>query len=141
MTKSERAAKKYGKPIPANPNLTLWDVPTNLEIGTIPKRIYCNKDMVKPLEKAFTNLIERGFVNELKTWDGCFNIRSIRGIPTQFSLHSWGLAIDVNAFENQLYTKPKISEGFAKCFEDAGFEWGGRWSVRYDGMHFELKDF
>ena len=54
------------------------------------------------------------------------------------SLHSWGIAIDVNAFENGLNQTPKLSSGFVKCFTDAGFEWGGNWERR-DAMHFQLK--
>jgi hypothetical protein len=115
----------------------MWDIPTELEIGVIPKRLYCNKAMITPLTNAFKNLISRGFVNELKTWDGCFNIRKKRGLSAQ-SLHSWGIAIDVNAFENGLGQTPKLSAGFVKCFTDAGFEWGGTWT-RKDGMHFQLK--
>jgi hypothetical protein len=131
------AFKKYGKPAADNPCMILWDVPEELEIGIIPKRIYCNKDMVKPLTKAFKALIKTGKVAELKTWDGCFNIRKIRGgnLP---SLHSWGLAIDVNAFENGLKQQPKLSPEFVKCFTDAGFDWGGNWKSRVDGMHFQL---
>ena len=49
MVTSSQALKKYGQPSDSNPWLTLWDVPTELEIGVIPKRIYCNKDMVKLL--------------------------------------------------------------------------------------------
>ncbi len=128
--------KKYGEPSPSNPFMTLWDVPEDLEIGVIPKRIYCNKDMVKPLTKAFKALIKSGKVEELKTWDGCFNIRKIRGGNTM-SLHSWGIAIDMNAFENGLGREPKLSPEFVKCFTDAGFDWGGTWR-RKDGMHFQL---
>ena len=138
MVTSQQAKKKYGHAFNGNPNLVLWDVPSALEIGVIPKRIYCNKDMIKPLEQAFKNLIERGHVNELQTWDGCFNLRKKRGLSSM-SLHSWGIAIDVNAFENQLNQIPKLSAGFVKCFTDAGFDWGGEWQ-RLDGMHFQLKN-
>jgi len=41
-------------------NMVLWDVPTELEIGVIPKRIYCNRDMIAPLALAFKALIEHG---------------------------------------------------------------------------------
>ena len=136
MLTSQQAMKKYGMPSPSNPNMVLWDVPSELEIGVIPKRIYCNKDMAKPLEQAFENLIQRNHVNELKTWDGCFNIRKKRAL-TSMSLHSWGLAVDVNAFENGLNQTPKLSKGFVECFTDAGFDWGGTWK-RKDGMHFQL---
>ena len=133
---SAQALKKYGEPSASNKNLVLWDVPTELEIGVIPKRIYCNKDLIEPLSKAFKALVDTGAVKELKTWDGCFNIRKKRGLSSM-SLHSWGIAIDVNAFENGLNQTPKLSAGFVKCFTDNGFEWGGTWT-RKDGMHFQL---
>jgi hypothetical protein len=138
MVTSSQALKKYGEPSASNPNMILWDVPAHLEIGVIPKRIYCNKDLVKPLEAAFKALIDTGRVTELKTWDGCFNIRKKRGLSSM-SLHSWGIAIDVNAFENGLGKQPKLSPEFVKCFTDNGFIWGGTWR-RLDGMHFELSN-
>lgn len=135
MVTSAQALKKYGDPTKES-NMTLWDIPTELEVGVIPKRLYCNKDMVAPLTQAFKNLIATGFVKELKTWDGCFNIRKKRGL-TSMSLHSWGIAIDVNAAWNGLNKTPVLSAGFVKCFTDAGFDWGGTWT-RKDGMHFQL---
>jgi hypothetical protein len=137
MLTSQQAIKQFGEPSASSPHLTLWDVPSELEIGVIPRRIYCHKLMVNPLKQAFSNLINRGFVGELKTWDGCFNIRKARGLKS-WSLHSWGLAVDVNAFENGLNATPKLSAGFVKCFTDAGFDWGGVWQ-RKDGMHFQLR--
>ena len=116
--------------------MILWDVPSELEIGVIPKRIYCNKDMVGQLSNAFKKLIDTNCVDELKTWDGCFNIRKKRGLSSM-SLHSWGLAVDVNAFENGLGQNPKLSKEFVECFTSSGFEWGGFWK-RKDGMHFQL---
>jgi hypothetical protein len=140
MVTSKQCFDKWGDPLTTHDEglyMVMWDVPANLEIGVIPKKLYCNKSMIAPLTKAFTNLIKTGFVRELKTWDGCFNIRKKRGL-TSHSLHSWGIAIDVNAFENGLNQTPKLSAGFVKCFTDAGFDWGGIWARR-DGMHFQLK--
>lgn len=136
MVTSKDCLAKYGQPSERNPYMIIWDVPSELEIGLIPKRIYCNKDLVAPLTKAFKNLIVRSFVKEIKTWDGCFNIRKKRGLVSM-SLHSWGIAVDINAFENGLNAIPKLSPGFVKCFTDAGFDWGGVWK-RKDGMHFQL---
>jgi hypothetical protein len=93
--------------------------------------------MVAPLSQAFTNLIDRNFVKELKTFDGCFNVRKKRGLTTM-SLHSWGIAIDVNAAWNGLHKTPQLSAVFVKCFTDAVFDWGVTWT-RKDGMHFQLK--
>jgi hypothetical protein len=136
MVTSAQCLKKYGDP-EKELNMILWDVPTEIEIGVIPKKLYCNKDIVDPLMAAFINLINRNKVDELKTWDGCFNIRKKRGLSSM-SLHSWGIAIDVNAAWNGLNKEPLLTPEFVKCFTDAGFDWGGTWT-RKDGMHFQLK--
>jgi len=146
MVTSAQALKKYGDPTKES-GMTLWDVPKELEIGVLPKRLYCNKDMILPLTKAFKNLISTGCVKELKTWDGCFNIRKKRGL-TSMSLHSWGCAVDLNASDNVLgksYSelvklgKKPFSEEFLNCFRLAGFDAGGDWTTRPDRMHFQLK--
>ena len=64
MVKSSDCLKKYGDP-EKQKAMVLWDVPTALEIGVIPKRVYCNKDMVKPLEAAFRNIVERGLARSM----------------------------------------------------------------------------
>lgn len=143
MLTSQQCLQKWGAPTPTveweSKLLVSWDVPQSINdaIPALPNRIYTNKLMVKPLEQAFRNLIAREYHHELKTWDGSYNIRRKRGLSSQ-SLHSWGVAIDLNAAWNQLGQTPTLSEGFAKCFTDAGFDWGGTWA-RKDGMHFQLK--
>lgn len=136
MLTSQDCLARYGDPYREN-HMVLWDVPAELEVGVIPKRLYCNKDMVKPLSSALHNLINTGAVAELKTFDGCFNIRRKKG-GTTMSLHSWGVAIDVNAAWNAFGAKPTLSELFVSCFTDVGFVWGGTWT-KPDGMHFQLE--
>lgn len=151
MVTSAQALKKYG-----NPNLletqskhfVTWQVPVEIQqafshvrfsaVGTtgFPKRIFVNKDFQPLLEQGLRNVISRGLTEEMKTWDGCFIIRQKRGL-TSMSLHSWAIAIDINAFENQLGQTPKLSATFVKCFTDAGMDWGGTWK-RKDGMHFQI---
>lgn len=122
-------------------------------IPKIPKRIYCNKQMEVPLLVAFYNIIDRDLEHEVIKWDGCFNVRPIRGKEDEhkqammdgnlelamgyMSVHSWGCAIDINPKENPLGKKPKMSKELVDCFKDAGFDWGGDWK-RKDGMHFQL---
>ena len=137
MITSKDCFAKYGDPS-ANERrfMIVWDVPTALEHGAIPKRIYCNKDLIPLLEKAFKNVNDRGISIQIKTWDGCFNIRRKRGAASM-SLHSWGLAIDINAAWNGFGKKPTMSPELVKCFTDAGLDWGGVWK-RQDGMHFQI---
>lgn len=135
--------------------MTLWQVPEYIWqlIPEIPRRIYCNKVMVVPLETAFLNVINRGLTEEIKTWDGCFQVRPIRGYEetikkllkagkieesmVYMSIHSWGIAFDINAAWNPLGSYGEMSEELAKCFTDAGWEHGRNWR-RKDSMHFQL---
>ena len=138
MITSAQCLKRYGPP-EAEKGLTVWYVPEELRvIEALPARIYINKDMVTPLRDALYHLIVRKHAKELKTWDGCFNIRKKRGAATP-SLHSWALAVDLNAAWNRMGQKPSLSAGFVECFKDAGFDWGGDWKTP-DGMHFQLKE-
>lgn len=141
MVTSKQIFDRFGDPTSRKDQgkyMVVWDVPEDINraIPTVPNRIYCHVLMVKPLEQAFRNVVSRGLAQEIKTWDGCFNVRKMRGINSQ-SLHSWGMAIDINAAWNGLGKAPTMSKGLVKCFTDAGLEWGGSWS-RPDGMHFQI---
>ena len=135
MVTSADCYKKYGNPIRES-NLTVWVVPNYLQMSVVPKKIYCNKDLEIPLTNAFENILERGLKDQIRTWDGCFNIRSKRS-SSNLSLHAWGIAVDINAAWNRFGKKPTISSELVKCFTDAGFDWGGTWKTP-DGMHFQL---
>ncbi len=103
--------------------------------SNIPVRhIACNKDLHEPLDKALTNLVNRGLQDQLKTFDGCWNIRLVRE-GKELSSHSWGLAIDINASTNKLGWHGDLSPQLVQAFADAGFDWGGNFS-RLDPMHF-----
>ena len=67
--------------------------------------------------------------------DWSYNNRDIRG-GTSESLHSWGIAIDINALTNVLGTEGDMPQAVVEAWEAEGGEWGGDWS-RPDPMHFE----
>lgn len=146
---SSQCLRRFGEPTAANEPkyMSVWNVPADIQsafahVFTIgkpgfPKKIYGNKLLIPRLECGLRNVMERGLARELKTWDGCHNVRLQRGY-TSMSLHAWGAAFDVNAAENGLGKKPRLTPAFVKCFTDAGLEWGGSWQSRPDGMHFQL---
>lgn len=142
MVTSSDCIKKYGEPNVAMEykHLMLWNVPAyiNAALPALPNKIYCNNDLVQPLQQAFKNIIDRGLTKKVKTWDGCFNIRKKRGYKS-WSTHAWAISIDINAAWNRLGQTPQMSPELVKCFTDAGFDWGGTWT-RPDGMHFQLKN-
>ena len=139
MVTSKQCWAKWGDPsITSNEvkYMTVWDIPADVEHGHIPKKLYCNHALIDPLYRALKNVNDRGLVDQIKTWDGCFNVRKKRGATSQ-SLHSWGIAVDINATWNGFNKKPTMSPELVKCFTDAGLDWGGTWS-KPDGMHFQL---
>ena len=106
--------------------------------GVIPKKIYCNKIMVKPLLDALQEIKNSGFLSLIMEWNGCFNVRKSR-TSNSYSLHAWGIAIDINASTNPLGKKPQLSTAIVHIFKKHGFDWGGDWQ-NPDGMHFQLSE-
>ncbi len=105
-------------------------------IPALPGRIYCNNAMHVPLTRALASLVTWGLSHRIHTYDGCFNIRHKRG-ASSLSLHSWGLAIDINALTNRFCARPTTPNEVVMIFYDEGFDWGDGWSMP-DGMHFQL---
>jgi D-alanyl-D-alanine carboxypeptidase/Bacterial SH3 domain/Chitinase class I len=108
--------------------------------------IYAHNLLEGPLKMALRLVCKRGLARELKTYDGCFNIRPMKS-GGSFSVHSWGLALDFNQATNPFHTKNSrtwpdlvsdFSDDFIGCFLKAGFEWGGLWTSVHDAMHFQL---
>jgi hypothetical protein len=99
-------------------------------------RIYGHEALEQPLRQAFDLLCARGLAGELKTYDGCFCIRKMRG-GNNYSVHSWGLAVDFNAAQNPFGGEITFSDELILCFAEAGFEAGALWS-KPDGMHFQI---
>ena len=113
--------------------MTLWNAPKGLPF----KRIYCNVDLVCDLDLIFDGIFMNGLEKEIKKFDGCFNIRKIRGSKNRWSLHSFGLAIDFNASTNKLGTFGDMHPDIFDIFRSYGWVWGGDFK-RKDPMHFQL---
>lgn len=102
--------------------------------------IYMNKFATAALDAVLLELLSTGLIKELKTYDGCTNIRKKRGL-NDYSIHSWGLALDFNAALNPLGVKMGSRKGmFSKAFLDVWRKHGwvcGADFGRPDGMHFQ----
>jgi hypothetical protein len=118
----------------ALPDLIPIQVPNQMTLyhsrGPVVSYVVCNRALAKPLIKALQCLerLERpvGLV-----YHGCYNYRNIAG-TNRLSKHAAGMAIDLNA-------GMKIPDRMVKCFEDAGFTWGGRWGPpSTDPMHWQI---
>lgn len=105
-------------------------------------RIYCNKAISVKLNLTLEVLDHLKLLREIRTFDGCFNVRKIRGRdddPFAYSIHSFGLALDFNAEENPLGGKSTWSPQFVAVWKALGWDWGGDFD-RADPMHFEMTE-
>lgn len=71
-------------------------------------------------------------------YDGSFNFRPMRG-GHALSMHSYGVAIDFDADENEFGSHHALfnpNSLMVEAFESEGWVWGGRWSYP-DNMHFQ----
>jgi hypothetical protein len=110
----------------------------------------CHKLIAGNLSTVFNELLaEYGLVKiqqlGIDLYGGCFSYRQMRG-GTDWSRHSWGVAIDLDPARNQLHETRKTAR-FARpeyqkmidIFYNNNFLSLGV-EKNYDWMHFEIKD-
>ena len=120
-----------------------WEAKNMIGI-TLPNgiRVYCNRQISRQLYAAVDESMKR-FPHYPITKIGCFNPRVKASGPGQgpkqsLSLHSWGVAVDVNDDGNAMGTAGTLPHGFPEVWEAIGWVWGGRWSgASRDPMHFQ----
>lgn len=96
------------------------------------------------LQAAFAEIEQLGLLGDIRSFDGAFVARTIRG-NRALSAHALGLAVDINVRWNPFGTEPAPagSEGtvvrLVPVFAKHGFTWGG-WATLPEGNHFEFVD-
>ena len=112
----------------------------NIRTETVPVmgRVTCHRLMLPQLRGALTEVVDAGLAGTLKTYSGCYVPRFIERNPARsISLHTWGIAIDMDAATNYRGIRGTMDSRVVEIFKRWGFRWGGDW--RYtDPMHFEL---
>ncbi|GAB4452481.1 MAG: hypothetical protein OHK0029_03470 [Armatimonadaceae bacterium] len=99
------------------------------------------------LKAAWAEVAAKGLLDNVRTFDGAFHPRLIRGSRTRLSLHALGIAFDINAPWNPLGEPPAAAgtpgsvRELVPIFIKHGFLWGGHFRSRPDGMHFEIARF
>jgi hypothetical protein len=147
-------AAKFGNPSDpgwANKNLTYIVPPFPMHMGDLPiTRIAVNKICSEALAHVFNIYWDKigkdpGVLRKdgVDIFSGTWNIRTMRGLKAT-SMHSYALALDLNAPVNPLGRKPGMRQGsftrdslIVKCFYEVDAVWGGVWG-RPDGMHFQF---
>jgi hypothetical protein len=108
------------------------------EVVPILGAVTCNKLLFPQLKAALQDIHDQGLDDKIhpEQYAGCYYPRFIAGTST-LSNHAFGLALDINAVENQRGTAGLIDRGVVQVFQKWGFTWGGDWAYT-DPMHFEL---
>jgi hypothetical protein len=102
--------------------------------------VTCHKVMLPQLRAALSEVVARGLADKIHPdeYAGCYYPRYIGYDPAKgLSLHSWGIAVDLNVAGNQRGTVGEMDRQVVQIFKKWGFAWGGDWNYT-DPMHFEL---
>ena len=143
---------KYGEPSDSGEYLVMIDLPYPMRISwDLPKtvsRMRVHKLAADRFKAVFADLLKHYGLPEIQRlgidlFGGCFAYRKMRG-GSDWSRHSWGIAIDLDPVRNQLRETKKTAR-FARpeykpmldIFAKHGFVSYGV-SMDYDWMHFEL---
>ena len=155
MITTKQLIAKYGKPnvtgkgyletiILPYPMRLAWDTETKVT------RMSCHKAVKTNFLNVFHDLLDHyGYEKIVELgidlFGGCFNFRKMRG-GSDWSRHSWGVAIDLDPERNLLKEshktarfakpeyKPMIEIFYKHGFVSLGVE------KDYDWMHFEIKE-
>lgn len=105
------------------------------------KRIHirCHVAIAQKLKAVFADLTANGHIDLVKSYDGCYVVRNIRG-GSNPSLHSWGVAIDLGADEYPLGSDKRYPQPVLDAFKNHGFFYGGDFKHRKDPQHWEYSD-
>ena len=112
----------------------------NIVTATVPifGRVTCHRLMVPQLRGALADVQAAGLSSSLHSYNGCYVPRFIESNPEHaISLHTWGIAIDLDAATNYRGIEGTMDPKVVDIFKRWGFRWGGDWEYT-DPMHFEL---
>lgn len=153
MLSTKQLIAKYGKPnVIGDGYLVTIQLPYAMrlawDLDTKVSRMRCHKLVADKFVAVFNDLLEH-YGHEkivelgIDRFGGCFNFRKMRG-GSDWSRHSWGLAIDLDPARNLLKETSRTAR-FARpeykpmidIFYKHGFVSLGR-EKNYDWMHFEI---
>jgi len=149
--KTSEIIKTYGEPGDIN-NLTTITLPYPMRISwdltkTVNK-MQCHKLAAASLTKIFNELLITYGLTELQRlgidlFGGGYNFRKMRG-GSEWSVHSWALAIDLDPVRNSLkatsktaqFAKPEYQKMIDIFYKNGWYSLGKE--KNYDWMHFQF---
>ena len=102
--------------------------------------VTCNKAFIPQLRAALDEIVRSGLSSAIHPdeYAGCYYPRYIgRSAANGLSLHSWGIAVDLNVPGNLRGTRGEMDRRVVAIMKKWGMAWGGDWNYT-DPMHFEM---
>ena len=111
------------------------------------KKMTCHEKVKDSLERIFKNTLSHYGIESIRKlhldrFGGCLNVRKMRG-GSSWSMHSWGIAVDLDPDRNRLRWKSdkavfarKEYAPFWKIVQAEGWTSLGK-ARNYDWMHFQ----
>ena len=99
----------------------------------------CHKLMMPVFSDVLNQILQQGLDSLVSFFGGCYMYRPERA-SHRLSVHSWGIAIDLDPETNKMGTAGDIDPRVVSIFKSAGFTWGGDFlnEARKDPMHFQF---
>jgi hypothetical protein len=117
--------------------IALWEIKD--QFPWFPKTsIRLHKHFKPLLEEALKEILVMNLQGEIKTVHDDFSVRMISGSTDVMSVHSWGVALDMNAEINPLGAAGKWSEAFLAVMRRHHIYCGQDWEGLKDPMHFSM---
>lgn len=136
----------YGKP-GTNQDQAVMPYPLRIAWDTKSKvtKFSCHQKVKEPIERVFQRTLDYYGYDKIKElgldlWGGCLNVRKMRG-GSAWSMHSWGIAVDMDPDRNQLkwgrdravFAKPEYKKWFEFWYDEGFISLGIE--RNYDWMH------
>lgn len=120
-----------------------WDLADTVQ------RTSCHAKVATPMKNIWQRMLDHYGYDQIKAlrldvFGGCLNPRLMRGSKTQWSMHSWGIAWDVDPDRNQYKwgrDKATMDEAAYKPFWDIVYDEGAislGIERNFDWMHFQF---
>jgi hypothetical protein len=147
--KQSQCASFYGK-VGTNQDTAIMPYPMCLawEQKSKVTKFSCHKLVKMPIERIFQRTLDHYGYEKIKElnlhlWGGCLNVRKMRG-GSSWSMHSWGIAVDMDPDNNQLkwgrdratFAKPIYNKYWEFVYDEGAISLGKE--RNYDWMHWQF---
>jgi D-alanyl-D-alanine carboxypeptidase len=111
------------------------------DVSKTVSRVRAHRLVVAHLADTLNECLRAGVARNRLKYGGCYQWRAIRG-SSALSLHTWGIAIDIEPEENPLGQRwsddgRRLDARVIQVFKSRGWFWGGDFQNRADPQHFQ----